>query len=315
MLAGCASFRTPSPVCLAGAQLDKSGICRNQLTPEHRIPFREGNTVEVSQGFHGYTSHKEGMAFAVDFACAEGTPVVASRDGVVWAARGDSNKGCSASECVEDANYVTLDHGDGTYSAYYHLQHFGALVQPGDQVCAGQLLGLCGNTGFSSGPHLHFALQDLTGRTLPVRFTEARDAGYAYPLPLASYTSQNALSLTCDPTDYSTLPRDAFAHQGVFLRKKLPTVLPLGEGRAGQTIEGTYRGTSPNVVIHRRAQGASTWQEDCVPVDARGRFETTIVWETQDYPAGQYFFMITGGDQDCGSPGWAWSYVLRVDRP
>ncbi|TXD36865.1 M23 family metallopeptidase [Lujinxingia vulgaris] len=313
--AGCATFRSPSPVCLAGAQLDKSGICRNQVTPEHKIPFRAGYSAEVTQGFHGYISHKEDLAFAVDFACEEGTPVVASRDGVVWSVRGDSNMGCSDPECVEEANYVVLDHGDGTYTSYYHLQHFGALVQPGEQVCAGQIVGLCGNTGFSSGSHLHFAQTNLAGVTLPVRFEEARRMGYAFPLPRATYASRNDLSLTCDDTDYSTLPRDAFAHQGIFLEQRLPTVLELGAGLAGQRIKGEYRGRFPNITIHRRAVGSDQWEETCVPVDKRGRFDALLPWAPGEFGAGYYFFMITGSDAECGSPGWAWSYRVRVDRP
>ena len=59
-----------------------------------------------------------------------------------------------------DGNHVVLDLGNGVYAFYAHLQKGSIKVSPGDAVKRGQVLGKLGNTGNSSGPHLHFHLMD-----------------------------------------------------------------------------------------------------------------------------------------------------------
>jgi hypothetical protein len=59
-----------------------------------------------------------------------------------------------------DGNHVVLDLGHNKYAFYAHLQKDSLLVKRGDHVKRGQVLGLLGNTGNSSGPHLHFHLMD-----------------------------------------------------------------------------------------------------------------------------------------------------------
>ncbi|WTI72696.1 M23 family metallopeptidase [Streptomyces sp. NBC_00727] len=57
-------------------------------------------------------------------------------------------------------NHIVLDLGDGTYALYGHVQRGSLRVRPGDEVETGQLLGLCGNSGNSTEPHVHFQLMD-----------------------------------------------------------------------------------------------------------------------------------------------------------
>ncbi|MBA2664058.1 MAG: M23 family metallopeptidase [Bradymonadaceae bacterium] len=308
---GCASFRPTSPVCLAGAHLDAYGRCQVQQAPGHHIPFRAGHKVKVMQGFHGYVSHKEDLAFSVDFGCELGTPIVASRRAVVWAVRKDSNSGCADQSCVDQANYVILDHGDGSYSEYYHLLHHGVTVKEGEHVCAGQVIGLCGNTGFSSGPHLHFAVSDAARHTIPVQFQELGRDNFGYVVPDTAYTSQNERQVHCGKTRYSDLSRDAFVHQGVLLRDAIPGVIV--KDRRTMTIAGTYYGDHTHVAVHRKPASSGRWVEHCVPVDPKGRFLVTINWPQASFPNGFYWLMITGSDKNCASPGWAWSYKVRVD--
>lgn len=291
-------------------------MCRAQQAPLHHIPFRQGFKTRVMQGYHGYLSHKESLAYSTDFRCPKGTPVVASKAGRVWAARDDSNRGCADMSCVEDANYVILDHGDGTYSEYYHLAQFGALVKPGEQVCAGEVIGLCGNTGFSTGAHLHFALTDTTRQTIPARFSEAStQRQFGFPAPATEYRSQNRLQTQCASTAYSELPRAAFTHQGITLDAPLPIVIKerkAGQDSAGFRLRGVYHGDHPNVAVHRKSIDGELWTDECVAVDKTGHFSARIKWPRRRFGPGSYWFMLTGADQDCLAPGWAWSYRINI---
>lgn len=311
LLMSCGGWQSPSPVCLEGAYLDDSGECVPQQANEHHIPFRAGYEARVTQAFHGYETHRDDVAYAVDFACEEGTPVTASRDGVVWSVRDDSDTGCPDPNCIEDANYVILDHGDGTFSAYYHLQHRGAVVEPGDQVCRGQLLGLCGETGYATGTHLHFAVLNTQWRTIPVRFAEVQRESAGLVFPRQSYVSENERSLYCDDTDYSRLGPGAFAHRGIFLESEIPMMVVAGEQETTR-IEGEYTGGESHVAIHRRRVGGGEWIEQCSEVDDDGRFAFEVDWPPDIFDDGYYFVMLTGSDDNCKGPGWAWAYRVRV---
>nr|WP_237668716.1 M23 family metallopeptidase [Vibrio sp. V39_P1S14PM300] len=92
-----------------------------------------------------------------DFAVNIGTPVYAPADGVVEVVR-PSNKG--------SGNFLRLQHAYGFSSSYSHLQKF--KVQSGDFVQKGDLIGYSGNSGLSSGPHLHYEVR-FVGRPLNPR--------------------------------------------------------------------------------------------------------------------------------------------------
>jgi murein DD-endopeptidase MepM/ murein hydrolase activator NlpD len=64
------------------------------------------------------------------------------------------------------ANFVRVLHDDGTMGLYAHLKPEGVLVRVGQRVRQGQRIGLSGNTGFTTGPHLHFAVQVNRGMRL-----------------------------------------------------------------------------------------------------------------------------------------------------
>lgn len=72
-------------------------------------------------------------------------------------------------------NRVTIDHGDGLVTKYYHLQNGSITVQVGDTVAAGQVIGYMGSTGYSTGAHLHFQLE-LDGEPIdPLPFLLGED--------------------------------------------------------------------------------------------------------------------------------------------
>ncbi|MFU8803299.1 MAG: M23 family metallopeptidase, partial [Bradymonadaceae bacterium] len=196
------------------------------------------------------------------------------------------------------------------YSEYAHLLHKGVTVEAGEHVCAGQVIGLCGNTGFSGGPHLHFSLRDATRHTIPFQFREGRDRGFGFVVPDAVYESENKRQLHCGKTPYSMFEREAFAHQGILLRRPIPAVLD--ESNRTMRIEGVYYGNKSHVAVHRKVTNGGKWIEECVAVDKKGRFRTTMEWPSTSYPDGYYWFMITGSSAGCRSAGWSWSYKVLV---
>jgi len=104
-----------------------------------------------------------------------GTKIYAARDGVVVQTKSDSNKGGGSKEFAKYGNFVTIEHDDHTLATYYHLKQYGVVVKVGQRVSRGSFLGYSGNTGFSTGPHLHFAVFKTTAdgtsvASLPIRF-------------------------------------------------------------------------------------------------------------------------------------------------
>ena len=141
---------------------------------DYAMPFKPGRYV-VMQGPRGGYSHFAGSGSenAVDWTVPEGTVVCAAREGRVVGVRQDSTVGGPDRKFRPFANYVIIKHADGTFADYVHLKTGGALVKIGDEVAMGQPIGLSGQTGFTSAPHLHFsvfqAIDGKTKLTLPFR--------------------------------------------------------------------------------------------------------------------------------------------------
>ena len=144
-------------------------------------PIGPGSVFQVTQGFGGKFSHQdEQNRYAIDIAMPVGTPIYAARSGVVMKVDNDFYKGGIDNKAyLSRANTVRILHDDGSMAVYAHLALEQAKVHPGQRVYAGQLIAHSGNTGFTSGPHLHFAIQVNKGMQLvsvPFKFSED-DAG------------------------------------------------------------------------------------------------------------------------------------------
>jgi len=143
----------------------------------YALPYASGRSYRVLQGYGSRFSHTGLEAYAIDFDMPEGTPIHAARAGVVARVEASHSIGCWRDGCGRYANFIVVLHDDGTTGEYYHLQHQGALVNVGDSVARGQKIGLSGNTGHTTMPHLHFAVYRATewGNTqsIPVRFQSA----------------------------------------------------------------------------------------------------------------------------------------------
>ncbi len=131
-------------------------------------PFSPGEEYPVSQGFLGEKTHNTpDSTYAVDIAMPVGTAIHAVRSGTVMDVEDDFNRGgTDFKKFADKANHVRVLHKDGTMALYAHLDLASVSVRPGARIRAGQRIARSGNTGFSSGPHLHFAIQQNTGLQL-----------------------------------------------------------------------------------------------------------------------------------------------------
>lgn len=155
--------------------------------PEYQLPWLDGKRFRCIQGVNGSFSHKDMHAY--DFDLPEGESIVAARSGRVTYVKEDSDQGGNDRKFMNDANSILIDHGDGTAALYGHLKKDGALVEVGDFVFTGEVIGLSGKTGFASDPHLHFEV--LKGqKSIPIKFAhgEVREG--------RRYTSLNKSSVT-----------------------------------------------------------------------------------------------------------------------
>lgn len=110
----------------------------------------------ISVGYNSGEEHRGGGAYSLDFVLKEGASILAARDGIVVETEDSYTEGRKDPKLIDKANRVVIEHSDGTVAIYGHLQPKGVLVKTGEKVLAGQKIGLAGNTGFSTGPHLHF---------------------------------------------------------------------------------------------------------------------------------------------------------------
>ena len=126
----------------------------------YRLPFEDGKAFPVGQAYGGVlTTHNDKESqYAFDFTMPEGTVVVAARAGIVVDVTIGHSAGAQDISLLEKANSVIVLHDDGTIAEYAHLAQRHALVSRGQRVAAGDQLAYSGNTGYSSGPHLHFAV-------------------------------------------------------------------------------------------------------------------------------------------------------------
>lgn len=139
------------------------------------LPWR-GGPFKLTQGANGKYSHFTAKGrYALDIAMPVGTPIVAARGGmVVKVENQQSGRGNNPS-----GNFVRILHDDGTMGVYLHLTRGSVAVREGQRVEAGSLLARSGNTGNSTGPHLHFVVQRNVGlalESIPFDFAQPVDS-------------------------------------------------------------------------------------------------------------------------------------------
>jgi len=150
------------------------------LPPEQRWPYGfplpTSARWTLTQGFGGHESHRDPANWhALDFAAAEGTPVLAAREGIVMQVIDQFCEGGTDAALKERGNLVRVLHEDGSMGLYAHIAPGSARVRTGEEVVRGQVLAAVGSVGWSTAPHLHFAVQVNDGQallSLPFRMHE-----------------------------------------------------------------------------------------------------------------------------------------------
>jgi murein DD-endopeptidase MepM/ murein hydrolase activator NlpD len=175
-------------------------------------------TQDCNDSFYG--DHVGTGKNAWDFANGTRFPISAAREGVVTHLKMSSTSGCDTSACVDYANYIVVDHGDGTTSVYLHLDggSLDSSVRCGQPVRQGQKLASAGSTGWSTGPHLHFQVNTVhPGDT---RLCECGEDG------MACAADESAWSSFWSSSRYPSLPV-AFDEWGAAECSDRRMVLPL----------------------------------------------------------------------------------------
>lgn len=138
---------------------------------KYPLPWR-GGPFRLTQGANGQYSHFTPKGrYAVDIAMPEGTPIVAARGGMVVKIENEqSGRGNNPA-----GNFVRIMHDDGTMGVYLHLMKDSVAVREGQRVESGTRIARSGNTGNSTGPHLHFVVQRNVGlaiESIPFDFSQ-----------------------------------------------------------------------------------------------------------------------------------------------
>lgn len=143
---------------------------------QYMLPYPPGVSHRLIQGNHGrHTHNNPGSKYAFDFDMDEGSYVSAARGGVVGFVKESNREGGDNRQLMDKVNLIMVCHDDGTVAIYAHLKYKGALVDVGERVFAGQVIGFSGNTGYTTGPHLHFSVM-VGDRSIPIKFRNLPDS-------------------------------------------------------------------------------------------------------------------------------------------
>ena len=169
-------------------KLLQKGIIKDDTSHVYALPYPEGKSYRLVQGYFSSFTHKERAA--LDFKMKRGTRICAVRDGVVVRVKEDGDRGGWNKKYRPYGNNIVIQHEDGSRAGYWHLQKDGALVNLGDSVKKGQVIALSGKTGYAAFPHLHFLVWTYNNgnwQQIATRFQTSK--GIKYLRPINKYTN------------------------------------------------------------------------------------------------------------------------------
>jgi len=171
-------------------QLQK-GTIKEDTSFVYHLPFAVNAAHKLVQGYFSHYSHKNRIA--LDFKMKIGTKIFAARNGAIVRIKEDGNRGGWNKKYRPDGNLIVIQHEDGSSAGYWHLQKNGVLVNLGDTVLQGQLIGLSGKTGYTLFPHLHFLVWrlDKAGHFQQIATRFKTSKGNVYLRPFKKYRNPN----------------------------------------------------------------------------------------------------------------------------
>lgn len=161
--------------------------------------------ITSNYGFRHRRMHR-----GVDLGYPEGTPVCAAFDGIVRISKGTANTGGYG-------NLVVIRHDNGLETYYAHLSR--RLVNPGQMVKAGDIIGLGGNTGRSYGSHLHFEVRYLGNDINPARIIDFDNFKLKYDTLYISGYTVSTPNPTQQPEQAKATPKPSSSPQYHRVRK------------------------------------------------------------------------------------------------
>ncbi len=123
---------------------------------KYSLPFEKGEEFQVQQGYFGKYTHQNERSLDIDMPI--GTNVCAARKGIIIKQVDGNNSYCAKPSCVDFNNYIDILHDDGTIANYSHLKYQSSRFKLGDIVDEGSIIAESDQTGYTSGPHLHFVV-------------------------------------------------------------------------------------------------------------------------------------------------------------
>ena len=132
---------------------------KSYISSEFIVPLKSKITSDFGKA-RVYNGSLKGYHSGTDFRADVGTPLLACNDGKIVLVKDRFYSGGS----------VVIDHGHGVYSCYFHMSRFD--VKQGTLIKKGDVIGLSGDTGRVTGPHLHFAMRVAGEQVDPLQFIE-----------------------------------------------------------------------------------------------------------------------------------------------
>ena len=123
----------------------------------------------------GSTGHK-----GTDYAAGKGSAIYAAADGVVEIVKYNYKVDSGGRE-IGYGNYIAIRHPDGKLSIYAHMNCWASGIKVGQKVSKGDVIGFVGNTGGSTGAHLHYEIRDKNGNALNPLASDATSLGFCTP--------------------------------------------------------------------------------------------------------------------------------------
>jgi antitoxin component YwqK of YwqJK toxin-antitoxin module/murein DD-endopeptidase MepM/ murein hydrolase activator NlpD len=260
--------------------------CRPWPTGQLHLPWPEGESRRIEQAWNGKFSHQN--QHAIDVGLALGEEVVAAAPGIVAQVVDDyDDNGAADDDKAFRSNYVEIDHGNGSFSFYEHLARNSAVVREGQRVAGGALLAKVGQSGYTTGPHLHFAIHNVRRTSQAFCFD---DIAGGIPKAGNRYRSKNARGRVPGGLAMSKLDGDDLDDAGIRLLAPLPT----RQFRRGSGVRLRGRTTVPGDEIRFQFapddRGPKLFIVRPIEPDVRGHFDIELPLPKRD---GRYQFDVS----------------------